>query len=223
MGVIETKAQSIDRNAMTFKMFGAGSIQFLNAVKKAVSDIAVPKSAMLTANEVQEWIEDDVDSTRCELLNNNVNVRWNNAESTTVLTALDWTVIPWTSNNFTAGGMYARRIGLLDWKATANKCGVYSVYCLLEYTVLFGDVANPKIAIFKTQPDGTYSQWMGDYLDKEFGNKTGSFVLQGSDLVYLDCGDSIDIRLYIDNAANIIPNSYDWDGYVAISYQGNQY
>ena len=111
--------------------------------------------------------------------------------------------MPFAHGCFTGGGIYVKRIGLFNWKATANKCGCYSVYTELEYTVLTGVLTDPKLAVFVTRADGSYSQWFGNILDRKYGNQTGTFLLNGSDLVWLDCGDSVDIRLYVGNALTI--------------------
>lgn len=223
MGVIQTKAKSIDRDSLTFKMFGAGGVAFVNAVKKLITENTPSPETGLTANEVQEWIEDDVDSTRRELLNNNTNTRWNNPNEGAPLYAVTWNIIPWTTDNFTAGGIRPHVHGLYGWEATCNKCGCYSVYCELEIEMITGTIDDPKIAIFRTRPDGSYTQWFANNLDALFGAVGGSFTLRGSDLVYMDCGDSIDIRIWNGNATPVQAFDFSWDGYVAISYQGNQY
>lgn len=184
--------------------------------------------------EIADLIEDDVDSALCLAVNNNTSCRYNVPESTTTL-ATGWTVVPFSNKNFEGGGINVRRDGLYDWRATANKCGVYSVYAELEFTNISAlTIADPQLAIFVTRakyPALGAQQWYYSFedglgfhnnLSRLWGNIGGSFVLNGSDLVYLDCGDFIDIRLYNGNLAAIVSSEYNWNGYVAISYQGNR-
>lgn len=230
MPVIEQKANSIDDYALTRKKGGGmGGGSFRAQVVSTADDIAknLPVSQETTLiTEIADLVTQQDDDVYCKLLNNNTNLRCQHVRLSGLqprnLTRLFYTPLPFSITDFNGGGMEITRKGLYNWRATANKCGVYRVSVGL-HVVTNGGVymTNPSIALAKLKPSG-YNLNYSDVLWRGFGNLT-EFWANGCDLIDLECGEGVELWIYHEYAFDINYTSYDFDGWIAINYTGNQH
>lgn len=218
MGVIDTKAQSIDRNALTFKMFGAGSVQFTNAAKKVATDV-ITDSELSTeqgAADKMGFLMKMISVLKAELLCKLARFEAI-CHATAIPTALSvpnatYTIIPFTTLLYKPNfGSYAAVTGY-----TVEKTGFYDV----DVRFVNENLTTPVVAVYLSVFGGAY----GITVDAcTMG--TEILRLQGSTKIYCLAGDSITAKLYQNSGGGILFNTLAHpgaDGYISISYAASQ-
>lgn len=220
MGVIDTKAQSIDRNALTFKMFGAGSVQFTNAAKK-VADVAITDAELASAKGLAAktaFLIRLIYNLKKELL-----CKINASKYEIICHASSFAAGVWSAVNGVSTVVPFNTIVYQPWEGsfslgvfTVVKAGFYDVDVYLFNQLL----TNPPGANVWLQIASNYDIYDCD--SREIN--TERFYLQGSRKVWCPAGGIIYAAVRHDQVTPIDINSVaapGADGYISISYAGS--
>lgn len=218
MGVIQTKAKSIDRDSLTFRMQGFGGSAFINAAKK-VADDAITDSELTSEQSAAEkmgFLMKMISVLKAELLCKLARFEAI-CHATGIPTALSvpnatYTIIPFTTLIYRPNyGTYAAVSGY-----TVEKTGYYDV----DVRFVNENLTTPVVVVYLSVFGGAY----GITVDAcTMG--TEILRLQGSTKIYCEAGDSITAKLYQVSGGGILFNTLAHpgaDGYISISYAASQ-
>lgn len=218
MGVISTKAQSVDRQSLTFKMLGTGSTGFVNASKKLAAE-TIDESDLVLQQDVADkmgFLMKMISVLKAELLCKMVRYEvicharsftgyWsatNGVDTTIPFTTLVYTP---TDGSFTLGVF------------TAGRSGYYDVDAFLWNE----DLINPPGARVWMRISGSLDVYDCDSVEIN----TNRFYLQGSRKVWCDEGGQISAALRHDQVIPLPIHTLAYpgaDGYISISYAASQ-
>ena len=228
MPIILNPAQSVDRKAQTFTQVGTGGGRFARAVVNAVQENPAAVTAAVTGveySEVAEFAQQQDDALFCRLINNNVNCRYTNTNGSTQPAVTGMlqvpTLVPFDTESFNGGGM-ERTADTTFF--TANKCGVYRVSFGMLFDITAGlDTEDFGVYLLKKIPSGGNPAnpylsvlWQGVGI-------VNKFWACGSDLIELECGESVGIGMRNGAIAGISAGNYTLSAWIAINYTGNQH
>lgn len=219
MGVIQTKAKSIDRDSLTFRMQGFGGSAFINAAKK-VADDAITDSELTSEQSAAEkmgFLMKMINALKTELLCKlaHYEVICHAQDIPTAFSVPDntLTVIPFYTLVYTpTDGSYSAVTGF-----TAGRAGFYDVDVAFQNYSL----TTPVVRVFLNIGTSAGITYQVD--DVIMG--TEIMRVQGSMKIWCNEGDSIRAYLLHQAGVGILFNTLAHpgaSGYISISYAGSE-
>lgn len=220
MGVIQTKAQSVDRNSLTFKLLGTSSTAFTSAAKTVAEDV-VNDSELASAKGLAQktaFLMRLIYNLKKELL-----CKINASKYEIICHASSFAAGVWSAPNGISTVVPFNTIVYRPWEGsfslgvfTVVKAGFYDVDVYLFNRLL----TNPPGAIVWLQIASNYDIYDCD--SRQIN--TERFYLQGSRKVWVPAGGIIYAAVRHDQVTPIDINSVaapGADGYISISYAGS--